>query len=109
MKTILFAALFFLSTRCCAQVDFFRCPTSGKTEFAEHASLKPRSYPDTGNALVFKFQQDYDCPNAIHDELSTRLVWQVPGTPGGWQVPAGSDSFDISFRKEDSATALVSF
>lgn len=99
-KSVLFILFLFPFISSIGQDELEKCGSQPKMQYARNASMKPRWIPDTGRALVFKYQVDYNCPETYHDEFLTRFFWMVP---------PGQSGFEFNFSHGDSLTMPVHF
>lgn len=100
MKTVSFLILYFSSQLLYGQATFYKCPLSQKKEFVENAHIV-KDIPDSkyffsvksGEDIVFKYEQYFDCSGTGHEGVRAILVWLVP---------KDAKSFKIQINKEDS-------
>ena len=101
--------LFFLLFCCSlydltAQVEFYDCPKERKYEYVSSAKLIPKYLLgqdsiyfnwkiDTGNAIVFKYKNYYDCTGNGHLGVIASLIWSIP---------KNLKTFEIQLNKIDS-------
>src|SRR5258706_11964357 len=87
-----------------AQIEFYDCPKETKYEYVSGARLFPKyllendsGYHnwkiDTGDAIVLKYEHNYDCSGNGHFGVIASLIWSIP---------KNSTTFEIQLSKIDS-------
>lgn len=100
MKTVFFLILYLYSHLLHGQSTFYRCPLSQEKEFVYKAqidrdSVNPKYFfqVKSGEDIVFKYEQYFDCSGTGHEGVTAVLIWLVS---------KDAKSFKIQLSKEDS-------